>query len=182
MHPCYLQCGWLLDVKPYASSSTFLLFGSFVWVRLLSILRRVLSVLLGRLPWYLCLWWDVCCRAWFPDGFLFIYEKLFLFFLSSLLVWWCLLSIFPSICNLAFIQAFRFFLDLAVLFFPLFVFSTFHYEHGTFFYAKFHYYILLVYSYCLYQSFQFFFIFCKQLDVLPVHEVIDLVILEIFSS
>ena len=31
-------------------------------------------------------------------------------------------------------------------------FSTFHYEHGTFSNAKFHSYILSVYSYCLYQS------------------------------
>ena len=41
------------------------------------------------------------------------------------------------------------------------LFATFHNEHGTFFYAKFHSYVLTVYSNGMYESFQFFFIFCK---------------------
>ena len=45
--------------------------------------------------------------------------------------------------------------------FRYFSFSTFHYEHGTFFNAKFHSYILIVYSYCLYQSPLFFSSFCS---------------------
>ena len=48
-------------------------------------------------------------------------------------------------------------------------FSSFHYEHGTFFDAKFYSYILTVYTYRLYYGFQHFFIFCKQFDVVHVH-------------
>ena len=46
----------------------------------------------------------------------------FSFFLSSPLVWWCLLLIFQSICKFPFLQVFWFFLKLTILFFPLFVF------------------------------------------------------------
>ena len=42
-------------------------------------------------------------------------------------------------------------------------FSTFHDEHGTFFYAKFHSYVLTVYSNFVYESFQFSFIFANNL-------------------
>ena len=42
-----------------------------------------------------------------------------------------------------------------------------------FFSIKFHSYILTVYSYCLYESLQFCFTFCKQLDVVHVHWVVD---------
>ena len=42
-----------------------------------------------------------------------------------------------------------------------FSFSMFHYEHGTFFNAKFHSYILAVYSYSFFQSLRFFFFFWK---------------------
>ena len=37
-------------------------------------------------------------------------------------------------------------------------FATFHYKHGTFFYAKFHSYVLTVYSNGMNESFQFFII------------------------
>ena len=40
-------------------------------------------------------------------------------------------------------------------------FATFHDEHGTFVYAKFHSYALILYSNGVYESLQFFFIFCK---------------------
>ena len=56
---------------------------------------------------------------------------------------------------------FLFFLDLTVQLRPLFVFSTSHYEHGTFSNAKFDSYILSVYSYCLYQSLRFFSFFAN---------------------
>ena len=49
-------------------------------------------------------------------------KVLFYFFLSSPLVWWCPLPIFPSICNFPFLKVFWFFLELTVLFLPLFVF------------------------------------------------------------
>ena len=48
-------------------------------------------------------------------------------------------------------------------------FSASHYEHWTFFYAKFHSYILTEYSYYLCKSLQFFFMFCKQCDIVHVH-------------
>ena len=38
-------------------------------------------------------------------------------------------------------------------------FFTFHYEHDTFFYVKFYFYILVVYSDCLYQCLQLTFLF-----------------------
>ena len=38
-----------------------------------------------------------------------------------------------------------------------------HYEHGTFLYAKFHSYVLTVYSNCVSWSFQFFLIFANSL-------------------
>ena len=91
------------------------------------------------------------------------------FFLSSLLIWWCQHPIFLSICSFPFLQTFWFFPDLLVLFLLLFVFSHFSLWTWSFFYAKFYSYILALYSYCLYQSIQFFFIFCKHLDVVHVH-------------
>ena len=44
--------------------------------------------------------------------------------------------------------------------FHCFSFSTFSFEHGIFSIANFYSYMLVVYSYCLYQNFQFFFLFC----------------------
>ena len=49
--------------------------------------------------------------------------------------------------------------SLLIWFFGYFSFSPFHYEHGTLFSAKFHSYILAVYSYCFIRgsnSFPFF--------------------------
>ena len=42
-------------------------------------------------------------------------------------------------------------------------FITFHHEHGAFFYAKSHSYLLTVYVNCVYESFQFFSIFANSL-------------------
>ena len=49
----------------------------------------------------------------------------YFFFLSSLFVWWYPLPISPSTCNFPYLQVFWFFLDLAVLFLPLFIFYQF---------------------------------------------------------
>ena len=54
----------------------------------------------------------------------------------------------------------------------LFYFSTFHYQVGTFFNAKFHSYMLTIYSYCLYQGLQFLFIFGKYFVINYVHKVV----------
>ena len=43
----------------------------------------------------------------------------------SLLIWWCPLPIFPSTCKFPFLRTNWFFLDLAVLFLPLFGFFYF---------------------------------------------------------
>ena len=83
------------------------------------------------------------------------------FFLSSLFVWCCLLPIFSNICRFSSLQAFWFFPDLAVLFIPLFVFLYFSLWTWHLFNFEFHFCILVVYSYCLYQSLQFFFIFLQ---------------------
>ena len=147
---------------PCVMSSTFLSSGLFVLVLALSILRMVSTILEGR-PKCLSLWWNFCRAVWFQEFSSSVWNTLFLFFLSSPLVWWCLLPIFLSTWNFPFLQAFWFFLNLVVLLLPLFVFSHFHYEHGIFSNAKFHSYTLAVYSYWLYHSYQFFLIFGKQL-------------------
>ena len=69
MHPCNLQCYGvtflrlfliqrvclchLSDVRPYVSSSTFLFFGSCVWVLHMSILKMATNILQGGLPRWL---------------------------------------------------------------------------------------------------------------------------------
>ena len=58
----------------------------------------------------ICLWWDFCYIIWFRIVFLFSWDILSKFFLSSLLAWWCLLPIFPSIYNVPFSERFDFFL------------------------------------------------------------------------
>ena len=65
-----------------------------------------------------------------------MFQSLFLFFLFFLFI-------FFKRCPLVH------FLDLAILFLPLFVFSPFPFEHGIHFHVKFHPYVLVVYSYCL---------------------------------
>ena len=86
-------------------------------------------------------------------------------FLSFLLVWLCLLQIFPSICRFPFLQTFWLFPDLVVLFVLLSVFSIPSY--GTFFYQNSmlisSLYILIVYIRVLFLSFfYFFFYFSKK--------------------
>ena len=88
------------------------------------------------------------------EEILFIWDTLFVFFISSLFVWWYLLPISPSTYNFPFLQAFRFFLDLTILLLLSFDFSVTHYECWTFFLAKHYSYILAKYSYCLNQSLQ----------------------------
>ena len=56
----------------------------------------------------------------------------------------------------------------------VYFFHTFYYQHDTFLNTEFHSNILAVYSYCLYQGRQFFFIFGKYLDIIYVHKGIKL--------
>ena len=78
-------------------------------------------------------------------------EKLLLFFLSSPLVWWCLLPIFLSTCKFL-IKRSVFFLLFFIWQFSSFChlsFPTSHNWYGTFFYAKLLPYIVTVYPNCL---------------------------------
>ena len=47
------------------------------------------------------LWWDFYCRVVFWEVFSFVWSILFIFFLSSLFVWWCPLpcEFFPPVLN-----------------------------------------------------------------------------------
>ena len=75
------------DIRPCASSTTFLSSGSVFGVPPLSILKKVLSILLGGQPRWLSIWWYFCCRNWSPEVFSFIWGTLFLsFFLHLRLV------------------------------------------------------------------------------------------------
>ena len=79
----------------------------------------------------------------------------FVIFLPYPIVWWRQISMFPSTYNFPFLPAFWFFI-ICQLSSLICFFFTFHYEHCWFFYAKFHSYILAVYSLCLYQTSNFF--------------------------
>ena len=61
-----------LGVRPCVSSSIYLFDGSFIWLPLLSILRRVQSILLGRLTKYLFLWLGRL-HFWFKVRFYYYY-------------------------------------------------------------------------------------------------------------
>ena len=90
---------------------------------------RSSEVFISNFSFHLCL----------SDGICFQYSQEFVVFLLS--------------------ERFNSFLIWHFFFFHCFFISTFHYEHDTFFYAKFDSYILAVYSYCLCQSVLLFFIF-----------------------
>ena len=90
------------------------------------------------------------------------------------LVWWCLCPIFLSTYNFLFWKAFWYFTDLTVLFLSLFLFSFYHDQQNTFFNHKFHSYILVVYSYCLFQGGLFFLIFGKYLNTIHIHKMVYL--------
>ena len=87
----------LSNVTPCASSSICLSFGQFVWVPSLSILRMVQNIFQGGSPGvYL---FDKIYVAEFGfERFSCLLRYSFLTF-SLISVWWCLLPIFPGICN-----------------------------------------------------------------------------------
>ena len=84
----------LLDVRPYAWSLVF--FFS----------RMVPNILRGGQPWYLFLWQGFCYIVLSWVTFWFFWNILSDLFISSPLVWWCQLPIFPCICWFAFLRAF----------------------------------------------------------------------------
>ena len=112
------------------------------------------------------LWWDIC--------FSFVWVTFFfLFFPSSLFVWWCPLPIFTRICNFLFLRALWFFLLFFFVFlirqfysFSIFLFSIFPYENGIFPISNsIPIHLLFILIVCI--SSHFFLIFymlCKQLD------------------
>ena len=93
-----------------------------------SISRMVSNILRGKLPRCLSPSWDEISAAELNFKKLSRLSKILKTkILSSLLIWWCPLSIFPSTCKFPFLLVFLFFLDLVVLFLPLIVFSGFHF-------------------------------------------------------
>ena len=84
-----------------------------------------------------------------------VLQRYCFFFLLSPLVFWCQLPIFPSILKFLFLQAFWFFLNLVVLFFPSFVVFCFSLLSWNIFL----YQILSLYRLCISSGFQFFFLF-----------------------
>ena len=116
-------------VRPCASLSISLSFGSFDRVPPLSILRMVQSILQEELPRCLFLWRDYCCRVWSSEVFLF-FEVLSLPPLPPSFIWWCLLSTIPNTCNFHFLQLFWCFPHLVVLFIvSFFPFSNIYMAH-----------------------------------------------------
>ena len=102
-------------------------------------------------------------RFQLPILVLWSFLRLLSFFLSSLRVWCCPLQIFLSNWNFPFLQAFWFFKIWHLYYLRCFSLPIFHCYQGTFCIAKFHSYILVVYSYCQYQIIQFFLIFLNSL-------------------
>ena len=78
------------------------------------------------LPQYLYLWLCSCYIVLSRVAFCISWKTLSLF-LSTLLVWWCPLPLFPSICRFPFFSAFLFFLDLVVAFHLHMASPAFHY-------------------------------------------------------
>ena len=130
LHQRHLQCSRILflflflphiiclchfsDLRPYALLWVFLFSGPFVKVLSSSTSKMVLSILRGRQPMYLALWWYFCSLV--SSSFLVLLRYTFFkCFLSSPLVWWCPLLISPSISKFPFLRAFWFFLDLVML-------------------------------------------------------------------
>ena len=63
--------------------------------------------------------------SWVSRSFLVLLGYSFFLILLFLLIWRCLLPIFPNICSFPFLRAFTFFIDLVVLFLPAYVISRF---------------------------------------------------------
>ena len=81
-----------------------------------------------------------------------------LFFLSSLLVWWCSFLIFPRNLHSLLSKRPDSFLIWEFYFFRCCLFPTFYCKH-----VQSHSYVLTVNSYCLYQCIQFLYIFANSL-------------------
>ena len=137
----------LPDVRPRASSSTFLSSGPFVWVLPLT---TVLTILQAGLPKYLSPWWDFCCRVKFREVFYFI-EVFFSIIFSSPH------PIFPCTCNFSFLHSSKFFLVCKLYSFCYLYFFVFHYIEGKFLYTKSYSYIIALYTFSLLQRLIFFF-------------------------
>ena len=139
-----LRCG----TRPYERGTQWDS-GPFVEV-LSSISTMVPSILQDGQFRCLFFWWDSCYKVWLQKVFSIFWVTLFWFFLSSPLVLWCPLPIFPNTCMFPFIRAFRLFLHLVVLFLPLFIFYRFSLIAWHIFLCQIPSYILSVFYYCLY--------------------------------
>ena len=74
---------------------------------------------------FFSLWWQSCCRVRFQAAFSFVCDIILSYFLSTPLLPWCFLPIFPSTRDFSFLWPFLFFLGLTVLFLQLLVFFHF---------------------------------------------------------
>ena len=161
-HPC--------DVRPYASSQAFVPcpIVEVLW----SFSRMIPSILRGGQTTFLSLWWEFYNVVWFWVVFSSIWSTFC--FLSSPLVWWCLLLTYPSTCispsDLTF-SGFGISIPSVIWHFLLLIILQ-----GTFFYAKIHPYILTAYIHCLHLDCQLFFIFGKQFDVGHVPLMVNVVL------
>ena len=148
----------LWDVKPYPSSIVFLCSDPFVLVLLSSISGMIRSIVQVKPPICLWFWWDFSYTIWFQVAFWFSGDSLFYFyFISSAIVWWCPLPIFPS--NFLFLRTFWICLYLVVLFPPSCFISSFLLLAWRISNTKIHPHVPIVYSNCLYEGFRILFHF-----------------------
>ena len=156
-----------LIIRPWASSSPFCPVFHLSEFLPLFILRMVRSFLQGN---YSCVFhFDEVFAAvlMFPEVLSIVWGILFFSFLS-LLIWWCLLLIFPSIFSKCFessliwqFYSFRCFFFICS--FPLFIIGMTHFSILNSIPISW-LYILIVFGFFL-----FFFFFCEQLDVVHIH-------------
>ena len=128
------------------------------------------SILRGKQPRYLPLWWDFCDVVWFYEVFLFSWG--IVVFNSCLFDGVCFLysQVFISFF---FFRGFWFFLHLVILFLPSFVVFRFSLLEWLIFHAKFHSLSsLYIVTECVRVSICFH--FGKHFDVVHVHGMVDL--------
>ena len=166
--PLFNSYNHLWDVRPLSIVTNFLV----LW----SICLSFFSVHFKNGPEHLrkvSLWWNFCGRDYSWEVFSSLNDTLFLCFLSSMLVRWYPLPIFPNTCTFSSLQELWFFPGLAVLFFPFFVFS--HSSLSVWHILKCQIpFLYSGYVFLLFVSESPISFFVKILDVVYVHKVLTL--------
>ena len=156
-----------------ASSSIFLFLGPFLWVPPLPILRMVPSILQGSplLPPVFISFMRFLLQSFISKSF-FVLRKYFFIFFVHLHLFDCIHLQYSQalvVFNLS-NRPYAFWVISSVpstdSLFARFIFNMAHFN------SKFHSYILVVYSYCLYQGLQFLFYFLLIHCVIPIHKVL----------